>query len=73
MGKTGEDKTDYIRVDLKNVGPTFFKFISICTKVSFICFSEIILVCHVTVILQIKDCFYVELIINKNKQLLEML
>lgn len=28
-------KTDYIEEKLKNVSPTFFKFLSICMKVSF--------------------------------------
>ncbi len=54
MGKFEKIKTDCVQVNLKNVGPAFFKFISICMKVHFQC-SKIILVCQEAVILPIND------------------
>ena len=35
MDKTGEDCNGLISVDLKNIGPPFFKFISVYIKMSF--------------------------------------
>ena len=45
---------DCIWVNLKNVGPPFFKFMSFCVKISFTQ-REIILSCYVALILQMRD------------------
>ena len=45
---------DCIWVNLKNVGPLFFKFISVYIKMSFQQVEKIILSCYVAVILNMK-------------------
>ena len=55
MDNTGEDKMDCIWVNLKNVGPSFFKFTSVYIKMSFTDSWKIILSCYVGLILQMKD------------------
>ena len=54
MDKTGEDCNGFILVNLKNVCPLFFKFISVYIKMSFTSW-KIILSSYVALILQMKD------------------
>ena len=64
---------DCIWVNLKNVGPPLFKFMSVYIKMCHLNSWKIILSCYVAVILQMKDSCSVNLtfrahVINKIKQ-----